>query len=83
MLNIEEKVFKTAPSCLLERVCLSGDMSCSCFCLEEKGDYLMVQASEIFSTPACPYSKKDEDENIAAYKCSCPVRMEIYRKYGK
>ena len=83
MVDIDTNILEKAPPCVLGRVCLSGDMSCSCMGLQDKGNYLLVDPPEIFNIYDCPYSQKDKNTNLSVFNCSCPVRKEIYRKYGK
>jgi hypothetical protein len=85
MFIVGKKTIETAPPCSKGRICLSGDMSvcCSCSVKQDEGDYLIIELPENSNLQTCPYSNKIIVENSDTYVCSCPVRKEIYRKYGK
>lgn len=84
MYIIDRKIIETAPPCPEGRVCLTGDRShcCTCSVKQDEGDYLIIEHPENVKSPLCPYSKKVKGKESNFYVCSCPVRMEIFRKYG-
>ena len=84
MFEIDQEIIdQTRGHCPKWKVCLSGDMS---FCGKVKqgnGDYLIMEPLPNFVPSNCPYSYKIKDKDSDIYVCACPVRKEIYRKYGK
>jgi hypothetical protein len=85
MYIIGKKIIETAPPCPNGRICLFGDTShcCNCSVKQDEGDYLIVEPPENLDLSTCPYSTKVKDNDSDIYFCSCPARIEIYRKHGK
>ncbi len=73
---------QTSGHCQKWRVCLSGVHFCGK--VKQGGDdYLVMETSPNHTQSSCPYSYKVKDKGSDVYVCGCPVRKEIYRKYGK
>ena len=84
MFEIDKKIIdQTRGRCPKWNICLAGDMSYCGKVKQEGGDYLVMELLPSYNPSNCPYSYKVKDKNSDVYVCSCPVRKEIYRKYGK
>ena len=73
---ISDEAIAASGSCCLAKACLGEDPPSLCkvvFCVDSK--LLGVACGE--SDP-CRYQHVMEDRTL----CTCPVRMEIYEKYG-
>ena len=80
--NIIDQVKGNCPSM---GICLSGDITLCGQVKEASQNYLVVEPHSEHQCADCLYSfkfkDKDTSEDIFVY--SCPVRKEIYTKYGK
>jgi hypothetical protein len=78
--KIADNIIKQATRCDKNLVCLSGDGGPYCTVM----DYMVGNEEEaaLIECPkesACPYRASFGETHI----CECPVRMEIYKIYGK
>ncbi len=74
--EISEKIQKCAVDCTKELNCLVDDKHKICSvakCIEGRTHYI-----KCLDNTECHY--RDSIDGLY-YKCSCPVRMEIYNKY--
>ena len=80
--NIVEQVRGYCPHMM---ICLSGDFTLYGKVKEISKSFLIVESYPEHQCADCRHSFKLEDKVTPeeAFVCSCPVRKEIYRKYGK
>jgi hypothetical protein len=65
------------------KACLSGNMSFCCTVKRVGEDGLVMEPFTSLAFSNCPQSYKDKNEDPGLHVCTCPVRKEIYRKYGE
>ena len=72
-------------SCSRMGICLSGDLTLCGKVKETSQNYLVVEPYSKHQCAECTYGfkLKNKDTSESIFVCSCPVRKEIYRKYGK
>ena len=84
MFEIDQEIIDQVEGhCPHWKVCISGNMSFSCTVKRAENDDLIMEPLTSFAISNCPYSYKVKDKDSDIYVCVCPVRKEIYRKYGK
>ena len=78
--EVDEDTIKRAVNCARDQVCLSGEEELRC----QPSDVMSGSSAEV-ALLQCP-----EDEGCAyclsfghTSICQCPVRIEIFKRYGK
>ena len=78
--EIDDDTVKRALKCPKEHVCLRGEKGLHCKPSDvmsgASADAALIQCPE---DDACPYCQSFGGTSI----CQCPVRIEIFRRYGK
>ena len=69
-------------TCKFAQTCLNKfDSSLCCEIIREGSHDLFVSPVSTFKSSNCSYLRQIEFDGRDVHTCSCPVRMEIYRKY--
>ena len=78
--NVDDETVRTAANCEKEHACLGANESqlCPVQSLVTGEDDALVFV-ECLKMEACAYRLSFGE----SYVCRCPVRVEIYRKFGK
>ena len=74
--DVSEETRDRTNQCWRDFACLSGEEDVICVVQERVGDVLFVERP---ATIYCPYDVTFGYSHI----CSCPVRREIYKRYGE
>ena len=86
MLEIDQDIIdQVKGSCARMEICLSGDLTLCGKVKKTSQNYLVVEPYSNHQCAECIYSFKliNKDTSEDVFVCSCPVRKEINRKYGK
>lgn len=85
MFEIDQEIIdQIRGQCPHWKVCLSGNMSFCCTVKQVGEDGLVMEPLTSLAFSNCPYSHKGKNKDSSdVFVCECPVRKEIYRKYGK
>ena len=71
-------------SCKFSKACLKKfDVSLCCEIIQERSHDLIVSPTSTFKSSNCSYSRVINDNNQEVTICYCPIRIEIFREYGK
>ena len=80
MFEVDQDIIDRMRShCPKWEVCLTGNLHYSCKVTEYDGEHLIVAPSEKATVQHCPRNVHVDSTCV----CLCPIRKEIYRKYGK
>ena len=75
-LEVSEKIRQKTDRCWRGFACLSGTQDGRCAVRERVGDVIFVEKS---GQAYCPYDVTFGYSHI----CSCPVRRELFERYGE
>jgi hypothetical protein len=64
------------------KIFLSGNLSFCCKVKQVREDGLALEPLTSIAFSTCLYSIKGKNKNSDNYVCFCPLRKEIFRKYG-
>jgi len=80
--EIDEEHSKRTTTCKFDQKCLEEfDSSLCCNILKKGPHYLFVKPVSTFKSSNCSYMQKIKNDDQEMQICSCPVRLEIFRKY--
>jgi hypothetical protein len=86
MFEIEQDIIdQVKGNCHSMGICLFGDLTLCGKVKDVSQDYLVVDPHSDHQCADCPYGFKFKDKEASedVFACVCPVRKEIFRKYGK
>jgi hypothetical protein len=75
--EIDEQIVLASDRCREAYSCLKGVEDCLCSVEDELGGRVLFVTEH--NSIACPYKMSYGYSHI----CSCPVRMEIYKRYSR
>jgi hypothetical protein len=69
-------------TCKFDQKCLEEfDSSLCCNIIKEGPHYLLVDPVSTFKSSNCSYIRQIKNDDQEVQICSCPVRLEIFKKY--
>lgn len=78
-----ENIISRSLTCKFGEKCLEEfDSSLCCEIIREGEDYLVVSPVSTFKSTNCSFVKLIRYKNSTHHICTCPIRLEIYRKYA-
>ena len=81
-IDIDIENSNNTTACRFAHTCLGNfDRSLCCEIIREGDNVLIVSPVSTFKSSNCSYVEKVKVDNRAIHVCSCPVRLEIFRKH--
>jgi len=81
--DIDIGIINNTETCKFGNKCLEEfDTSLCCDILTEGSNYLFVSPVSTFKSSNCSYIREVRQDDRQAYICTCPLRLEIFRKYN-
>lgn len=80
--EIDGEHYSRSKTCHFDHKCLEEfDSSLCCNITGEGSHYLFVDPVSTFKSSNCSYKRQIKSEDKEVQICSCPVRLEIFKKY--
>ena len=82
-LKIDKDTIDTVKTCKFAKKCLEDfDNALCCEIVKECSTFLVVKPTSSFKSSNCSHCHTINNEDTDVHICSCPIRLELYHKYG-
>jgi len=82
-LKIDKNIIDKVKTCNFAKKCLEDfDSALCCDIVEKCSTFLVVKPTSSFKSSNCSHCHPINNEGIDVHICSCPIRLELYHKYG-
>ena len=83
-LKIDKNLIDRVTTCIFDKKCLEDFKSALCCDIVDRcTSFLVVEPTSTFKSSNCLYLNKINNDGTDVHICSCPVRLEIYSRYGE